>query len=529
VTPPAPRAHVASGTVAAWGAVRAGSMCAVSGALYVAAFPGAGIWPLGLVALVPLLLALRNQKPRTALLLGWICGTVTAFLGFFWLLGMLARYSGFPYPLCLLFLFLLSAYQGGRFALFAWLQARAVRNHWPCELAAIGAFAASETAFPLLFPWYFGAVAYRVPLLTQVADLGGPVLVSTVLLIPNLLVVSLIDTATRRCAPNLKLMVAAMGALLAAIGYGAVRIHQVDKAVAGAAAVRIGLVQGNVPMDIRGRQQYSEAYLRQVQLSRELIDRGAQIVIWPESAFLYTVPASGAEGFMRESLTRQLGEVPALVGAVVADDSAGANTRLFNSALMIDPSGRITGRYDKHHLLAFGEYLPMGDALPALYKLSPASGHFTSGTSLAPVQMGDHKMTVLICYEDILPAYVNRAVGQAHPELLVDITNDAWFGESVEPVMHLALATFRAVEHRRFLVRAANTGVSAVIDPVGRVVARTGTFKPAALDGEARWLQGGSGYEIWGDSPWWAVTVAAVAAAFLPRRPGRKRLKEAAD
>jgi apolipoprotein N-acyltransferase len=110
----------------------------------------------------------------------------------------------------------------------------------------------------------------------------------------------------------------------------------------------------------------------------------------------------------------------------------------------------------------------------------------------------------------------------------VDITNDAWFGESVEPLMHLALATFRAIEHRRYLVRAANTGVSAVIDPVGRVVERTGTFEPAALVGEAKWLQGRSGYEIWGDFPWYAISVATGIVAFCVRRPGRQPAVRAA-
>jgi apolipoprotein N-acyltransferase len=170
----------------------------------------------------------------------------------------------------------------------------------------------------------------------------------------------------------------------------------------------------------------------------------------------------------------------------------------------------------------FGEYLPFGDKLPVLYRWSPNSGHFTPGQSLDPllVNVGGttHKVTALICYEDILPRFTNDAVRHGDPELLVNMTNDAWFGDTSEPWEHLALAQLRAVEHRRYLVRGTNSGVSAVIDPVGRIVARTGTFRPETISAPIHWLRAHTLYEAIGDWPWGLVSLVSTVFAFRRRR-----------
>ncbi len=179
-------------------------------------------------------------------------------------------------------------------------------------------------------------------------------------------------------------------------------------------------------------------------------------------------------------------------------------------------------------MLQFGEHLPFGETFPILYQWSPNSGKFTPGTKLDPVYitLGDttHKVAVLICYEDIIPAFTNALVNATDPDLLVNITNDAWFGATTEPWEHLALAQLRAVEHRRFLIRATNSGVSAVVDPVGRLVAHTevrdvqqGNYDTADdLIATVRWLHlGRTLYEVVGDSLWWLLSAAVVVAAFV--------------
>src|SRR5690348_1986099 len=140
---------------------------------------------------------------------------------------------------------------------------------------------------------------------------------------------------------------------------------------------------------------------------------------------------------------------------------------------------------------------------PYLYQMSPNSSRFSPGKSIEPLVWGDHRISTLICYEDILPSFVNGMVAHASPDLLVNMTNDKWFGDSTEPWIHLALAKLRAVEHRRYLVRATNSGVSAIVDATGRVVAHGGTFDAEQLVGEVRFLSSKTVFEALGDIPYW--------------------------
>ncbi len=162
----------------------------------------------------------------------------------------------------------------------------------------------------------------------------------------------------------------------------------------------------------------------------------------------------------------------------------------------------------------------LGDHLWRIGKASP-KGKYSPGTSLEPLPLlvhgVAHKVTALICYEDILPRFTNDAVRQGDPELLVNMTNDAWFGDTAEPWEHLALAQLRAVEHRRYLVRGTNSGVSAVVDPVGRVVAHSGTFREERVLSPIHWMRSRTLYELIGDWPWLAVSATVGVWAFRRR------------
>ncbi len=228
---------------------------------------------------------------------------------------------------------------------------------------------------------------------------------------------------------------------------------------------------------------------------------------------------------MRRVISNRLG-IPTIIGGLLGRQDGG-RYHYFNTALLADKDGSIKGRYDKQYLLAFGEYLPFGDTFPILYDWSPNSSHFSSGTSLEPLPFGAHKISTLICYEDILPGFVNEMVQHADPDLLVNLTNDAWFGDSTEPWIHLALAKLRAVEHRRYLVRSTNSGVSALIDPVGRVPMHGGTFKEEALIGVAKFMRGKTGYEILADWPWRLATLAIFMMAFYRRETVMAKLGRA--
>lgn len=500
----------------------AAALSALSGLLYFLAFPGVDFWPLAFVALVPFLIALRGQSPRRGAALGWLMGIVATVLGFHWLLEMLETFSGFPWALCALFTFLLCAFQAGCFALLGWLATAGARNGWGGGLAFTFGFIASETLFPLLFPFTFGATVHQAPALIQVAELGGPLAVALTLVAPNWALAEAWFALKRRSpwrglAPKLALL--ALVPALSAI-YGALRIAQVDARVASAAKVRVGLVQANMGL-LEKRTDRHEGLRRHLRLTRKLRkEHGVDLVVWSETSVAGAIREEDADLHYRRMVTRRLG-VPTIFGAVLVREVDDARKYvLFNSALLSDRKGSIVGRYDKQFLLAFGEYLPFGDRFPVLYEISKNSGKFTPGTSFQPLELDGHEIATFICYEDIIPSFVNRIMKQGNAQLLVNLTNDAWFGDTIEPWQHMALSKLRSVEQRRFFVRSTNSGVSAIIDPVGRVMSHTGTFEEAVLAEEVAWLELWTPYRLWGDTPWWVLSGLGVFFA-VRRRPGR--------
>jgi apolipoprotein N-acyltransferase len=415
-------------------------------------------------------------------------------------------------------------YQGGRIGLLGWLYARATARRWPAPAVFLAAFAASELVYPLLFPWYYAATVHQVPLLTQTAELGGPILVGLVLAAANLAIAEPLLARAERRSPNRRVLVAGFATLALAMLFGAWRIHATDARVAGLPEVHVGMVQAN--MSLMGkREDANEGMIRHLRATRTLRDQGVDFVVWSETSAMRPMLVDDFRRTVPNEIGRQLG-VPALFGAVLVKPDPDPRRRyvFYNSALSTDVKGAVNGRYDKEFLLAFGEYIPLGDRFPALYGASPNSGRFSSGVDLTPltVDLGGvkHSIAMLICYEDILPSFTNKLVAATSPELLVNMTNDAWFGNSSEPWEHLALAQFRAIEHRRFLVRSTNSGVSAVVDPVGRVIEHTTPFEEVATRGTVRWMTGRTVYETVGDAPYWLLAAAVVAASFVKRRGG---------
>ncbi len=490
-----------------------------TGLLYWAAFPNVDAWPLAFVAWVPLIVAMHGQTVGRSALLGGVAGLTMNVAGFFWLQTMLMTFSGFPSSVCFLFVLIVCAYQGSRIALLGWLYGRGSARGWPLAPLFAAAFVASELVFPLLFPWYYSATVHRVPLLMQTADIGGPILVGLVLVAVNLAAAEFVLARAERRALRWAPVTAGTATLAVACAYGAVRIHAVDAAAAAAPIATVGIVQANMGL-MEKRTDFNEGIRRHLRLSRELRERGADFLVWSETSAMHAVRDDSYESELR-TLANHIG-LPAIFGAVIVKRVPDERDYvLFNSAISSDAEGEIHSRYDKEYLLTFGEYLPFGETFPILYRWSPNSGHFSPGTSLDPLVLDvrgmRHAVSALICYEDVLPRFTNDAVRHADPDLLINMTNDAWFGDTAEPWEHLALAKLRAVEHHRFLVRGTNSGVSAVIDPVGRVVANSGSFREDTVLAPIHWMRVHTVYEMVGDWPWALVSCAAFVAAFRRR------------
>ena len=531
-----------------FGGKAAFGLAAFGAVLAAMAFAGIGYWPLTFVAWVPMILAVRGQTPRRALALGALGGFIEVSIGFYWLTPMLQTFSGFPLPLCVLFAAILSAYQGGSIALMTWSYARAERRGWNPDIAFLGAFALSELAYPLLFPWYFGASFHDQPLLMQTAELGGPILVSLIFVGFNLGVAALVrrrlfrgarhpGTASPSRARDNWTVGLGFGVTLAAIVFGDVRMRQIDQLIAQSQPVKIGLVQSNIGLTER-RAALPES-LRLTKLAKE---KGAELVVWSEATIPQPFDSKNYAASVGSAVGKRLG-LPGVVGGVLyeriptANATGGRLAKYFNSAFLVDEKGDVTGRYDKQFLLMFGEYLPLGEMFPILYQWSPNSGAFTSGTSFEPLRLGEHRLATMICYEDIIPSFVNKLVRTGNPDLLVNLTNDRWFqnpnagnpGErdTNEPIQHLALAKLRSIEHRMYLARVSNSGLSALIDSNGRVVVQTQAMRPDVVVGEARYMRVPTLYSLIGDYPWWVVSALTVAAGFIQAKRTKRAVSGA--
>jgi len=302
-----------------------------------------------------------------------------------------------------------------------------------------------------------------------------------------------------------------------ALPYGAWRIRQVDAATTTGNTLRVGIVQENLGLMEKRHDPYI-ALERHLEASRRLQAQGAQLLVWSESAVAFRIPDGlpNIRGYIPVwDLT-----VPVLFGALSTRPSSDPDRPLlFNTAFMTDAEGNLRGTYDKVYLLAFGEYIPGGELFPQLYRASPNSGHFTRGTTLRTLPIPGGSVAPLICYEDILPRFVRSFRRQTEPSLFAVILNDAWFGDTAEPWIHDALSKFRAIEHRRDLVRSANSGVSSIIDAAGRTVIAGGTFRREALLGRVTLRQGRTPYYYLGDWCGWLGVAMGLFVLFPRRKP----------
>lgn len=492
-------------------------LAVLAGVLAWLGFAGVGWWPLALVAFVPLFAAVERAGRSgggRVFLVSLLFGTVLWGGACYWVLGALRDYSGLPMPACLALSLLFSVAHGGLYACFGWLWWRARRRGAPAALAAATAIAACELFYPRLFPGYYGASLHGFPLVLQIVELGGPLALSALCLAVN---GALYELRARRQA------VAVAACVIAALGYGASRIRAVESALAVAPRVRVGVVQPNMEA-LQKWTQPREGERRLLEGTRELEEKvRPDLIVWPENAWAAGVMAGIAR---TPAVVRAAIHTPILFGSFARLPSRDER-RVHNRVLLADERGEIRGSYDKVALLAFGEYMPFADLLPALRALSPAHGRVEPGDSVAPLPFREWRIAALVCIEDALPQLVRRVVREGRPHLLVNLTNDAWLGDTHAPWIHLALAKLRAVEQRRYLVRATNTGVSAVIDPVGRAVAQSDSFSRETLDAEVAMLEGSTPYQMLGDWLGWLALAAIVWLAFV-RRVNRAAARSAA-
>jgi apolipoprotein N-acyltransferase len=450
------------------------ALSTLSGCLWFLAVTPFDLSALAWIAAVPMFMAIeRTPSYRRALFLGWWAGLMETAGGFYWLIDVMRRFADFPW-IGAAAVFLLFCATRAIIFLFFTGAVLAIRKRIRIPLTLLGpiAMVSCELLVPQLFPCGQWISQAWNPLVIQVSELTGPLGVTALLMMIN---GALYDLMLDPRAARYPAM-ASVALLGAALIFGAVRMRQTDEIVARAPRLKVGLVQPNFAYTIDGEFSRDEA-LRQLtalqEQSRRLEQQGAELLVWSEGSFPVAVPRDFNEDFSADSLAmiRRGFSVPTLIGAEMYDT---AHEDAFNSAILLDRNGKVAGHYDKVRLLAFGEYVPGIETFPWLRKFLPAgAGRFTAGAGPGVISLqapnGDTwRLGPVICYEDILQGFL-RGVGQLHPDLLVNLTSDSWFGANTEPWEHLALAVFASVELRVGMVRAVNSGVSALIDPNGRV------------------------------------------------------------
>ena len=341
-------------------------------------------------------------------------------------------------------------------------------------------------------------------------DLGGPYPLSLAIVWVNAALVLVLDHP-RRIVP----LLAAAAFVAAIVGYGLVRAPQIETAMGAAHPVRVGLVQGNVSIE----QKSDAAYFKvNVDLYRALsakVQDQVDLLVWPETVAQWWTPADA------RTLEPKHDPFPGLTKYLVYGGLAYRYTRApepeaLNSAFLLGPGGQLLGRYDKHILMPFGEYMPGAQLLPFIKDISPHTGDLTPGRTIDTFSIPGATLGPLICYEDIVTG-IPMAMTRAGAQVLFNILNDAWFGNSAGPYEHQALALWRAVENRRYLLRDSNSGVTSIIDPLGRVVGELGLFRDGVLLGEFAPAVARSVYTRIGDALAWALWSQSPLSSCCPR------------
>jgi apolipoprotein N-acyltransferase len=478
-------------------------LAAVSGILASLSLPPWNLGWLAFIALVPFLWVVGRERPVPAAVLGFVHGLAFYLVTIWWVVTTMTTYGRMSWALAGLALILLAAILAGYTALFAglvaaWRPRNRLAGMGPILIALL--WAGLEVWRGQLFsgfPWMLlGYSQYQQPTLRLAAAVTSVTGLSALVVLVNATLTSTIEwlahergrQGAARSAAIAGMILA--GVLAAAVGYG----QWFWRDPAAGRSMRVALLQGNIDQSLKWDRAYQaetlDIYERLVR--RAAVDRPA-LIVWPETA---------APFFLRREpeLAARVAHLAVESGAflLVGAPDLAEDGQLHNSAFLVAPDGQLAGRYDKRHLVPFGEYVPLRWLLFFVDKLAEGIGDFGPGGMATVLSAGGGRFGVMICYEAIFPGEV-REFAIRGAQLLVNITNDAWFGRSGAAAQHLAMAAMRAVETGSYLLRAANTGISAVVDPSGAIRPQTPLFTEAVVTATIRLRTEDTPYLRYGD------------------------------
>ncbi|MCG6881347.1 MAG: apolipoprotein N-acyltransferase [Deltaproteobacteria bacterium] len=456
----------------------------LSGLLLTASFPPGKFSFLAWIALIPLFISLRDKRPHSAFKLGFIAGFFHFLTLLYWVIVVLGRYGNLHIAISLLALLLLSCFLALYLGLFSTLASQMVGTRFSFFfMAALWVSLEYVRAhFFTGFPWcLLGYTQYERLAAIQIADLTGVYGISFLIVLVNGLIFRSFFMKNQSERISLKwewlfVVLLAAGTIL----YGFHQLAQKKVERQSEPLLNAAVIQANIDQSVKWKPSYQkktlETYFR---LSNQAAPLKPALIVWPETALPFFYQDAPAFSSQMRHFSDRIGAT--LLFGSPAYKRKNHQIQYYNRAYMITPGISLTGYYDKRHLVPFGEYVPLKKYLPFLNQLVQAAGNFVSGDRQGPLMKKDLSLGVLICFEAIFPELA-RDLARDGAQVLVNITNDAWFGTTSAPYQHLSMAVFRSVETGLPMIRAANTGFSAFIGASGDIFSRSALFEEAVLD-----------------------------------------------
>ena len=474
-----------------------------SGLLLVLLFPRYNLEVMAWFSLVPLFWAIDGKKPYHGFYLGCVTGFVF-FLGLvYWVFIAVSRYGNLNTIVSILVLLLLVSYLSLFVGVFAFL-VRYLKGRIGLREVTTAPFiwVSLEYIRSFLFtgfPWEsLGYSQFLFLPIIQVSDITGVYGISFLIVLINALLFNIIQNRFLKGEKKLyKETACAILLLTVTLVYGAWRLSDDNDSGRPSKTLKVALIQGNIDQSKKWDRAFQE---ETIEIYRDLSLKAAQstpdLIVWPETATPFYFQSYDKYRDTILNIARDTGS-NLLFGSPAFKETPG-RIEYFNSAFLVSSQGSLVDRYDKVHLVPLGEYVPLKKLLFFVDKITEGIGDFSSGIHIMPMESVLGKFGVFICYEAIFPDLVRRFV-QRGAVFLVNITNDAWFGRTSAPYQHLSMVVFRAVENKVPIARAANTGISSIIDKTGKIRSSTEIFSKGMLIGEISVKESSSFYSLHGD------------------------------
>ena len=494
----------------------------LSGILLILSFPCFDLEFLAWFALVPLLYSIGGKGLVDSFKLGFLTGIIS-FLGIiYWIIVAVHTYGNIPLIISSFILLLLVVYLSLFIGAFTFLtRLIQIRSGLQTILFTPVLWVSLEYLRSFLltgFPWAnLGYSQYLNLPFIQMADITGTYGLSFVILLVNATLFQVVRQWAKKTFPFKEVIITFIF-LLGFLIYGYGKMKAIDRQMIQNPSLKIGLVQGNIDQSIKWDESFQKETLQIYdRLSLQVSEEKPDLIIWPETATpFFFQDAKEYQPFVLDIPKRT--NTFLLFGTPSYKIQKG-KVNHYNSAYLLSPSGELVGKYDKIHLVPFGEYVPMQDLLFFIGSLGEGIGDFKSGEEVYNFTIPQGRFGVLICFEIIFPDLCRRFVKKG-ANFLVTMTNDAWFGKTSAPYQHFSMATFRAVENRVFIARAANTGITGFIDPRGKILKQGGIFTEEAMNGIIRLSSQKTFYTLYGDIFAWicsAFSILLLAYALFQR------------